>query len=491
MRKKTNPILHTAITVTAGITIIGVLVMNACTSQESHLELIEHGEFSEAQAIIEERLRSEPDLSDEKKRELQFEIERMARIRKDFTQTEEDAVEYIRRIIPDVSDEQIKGWESSKALEHMFIDGEKRYFNRAGRNLFRIDKDAKTAWEAKYSDKQATTGSGAALNLDQHNREVIEAALRTGKRFVEPVRIRVRQSVKVPDGMIPDGEILRCWIPFPREIAGRQEAIRLHHTTPDKHLVTDNDRYLQRTIYFEKETRGGEPTHFEVEYDYTSYGSYVPIEVEKVVPVEITPELAPFVAEVAPHIVFTPELRELNKRIIGEQTNPYLVASKLFEWVDNNIPWASAREYSTFRNISSYAYENMHGDCGIQTLLFMTLCRMNGIPTRWQSGWEYEPPNDSMHDWGMIYYEPYGWVPMDVTYGIRNSEDDRLKWFYLQGMDSYRLIFNDAYSQPLYPAKKHPRSETVDSQRGEVEWRGGNLYFDQWDWDFEWEVLDQ
>ena len=29
----------------------------------------------------------------------------------------------------------------------------------------------------------------------------------------------------------------------------------------------------------------------------------------------------------------------------------------------------------------------------------------------------------------------------------------------------------------------------VDLQRGEVEWRGGNLYFDQWDYQFEWTVL--
>jgi len=29
----------------------------------------------------------------------------------------------------------------------------------------------------------------------------------------------------------------------------------------------------------------------------------------------------------------------------------------------------------------------------------------------------------------------------------------------------------------------------VDSQRGEVEWRGGNLYFDQWDYEFEAHVL--
>jgi hypothetical protein len=79
---------------------------------------------------------------------------------------------------------------------------------------------------------------------------------------------------------------------------------------------------------------------------------------------------------------------------------------------------------------------------------------------------------------------------MDVTYGLRQSSDVRLKWFYLNGMDSYRLIFNDSYSQPFYPAKVYPRSETVDLQRGEVEWRGGNLYFNQWDWKLEWQVME-
>ena len=51
--------------------------------------------------------------------------------------------------------------------------------------------------------------------------------------------------------------------------------------------------------------------------------------------------------------------------------------------------------------------------------------------------------------------------------------------FYLGGLDAYRIAFNDDYSQPFVPPKQHFRSETVDLQRGEVEWRGGNLYFDQ------------
>jgi len=31
--------------------------------------------------------------------------------------------------------------------------------------------------------------------------------------------------------------------------------------------------------------------------------------------------------------------------------------------------------------------------------------------------------------------------------------------------------------------KKFLRSEPYDFQRGEVEWKGGNLYFDKWDYD--------
>ena len=34
----------------------------------------------------------------------------------------------------------------------------------------------------------------------------------------------------------------------------------------------------------------------------------------------------------------------------------------------------------------------------------------------------------------------------------------------------------------LFPAKIFPRSGTLDFQRGELEWRGGNIYFDKWDY---------
>jgi len=133
-----------------------------------------------------------------------------------------------------------------------------------------------------------------------------------------------------------------------------------------------------------------------------------------------------------------------------------------------------------------------HADCGQQTLLLMTLLRLNGIPTRWQSGMVFSDTDYSnIHDWGYLYLAPYGWVPMDVTTGRLQpgpGDDKALEWFYLGGLDAYRLAFNDDFGQAFVPAKQSFRSDNVDSQRGEVEWKGGNLYYDQWGYDFKWQI---
>lgn len=55
---------------------------------------------------------------------------------------------------------------------------------------------------------------------------------------------------------------------------------------------------------------------------------------------------------------------------------------------------------------------------------------------------------------------------MDVTTGQLASADPSLRWFYLGGLDAYRIAFNDGISTAFDPPKQFVRSETVDSQRG-------------------------
>jgi transglutaminase-like putative cysteine protease len=237
-------------------------------------------------------------------------------------------------------------------------------------------------------------------------------------------------------------------------------------------------------VYLEKRAVGGQQTRFKVQFEVTTEAHYQPIDPARVQPADAhDPALAPFMGAEPPQIVFSDKIKELSRQIVGDETNSYLKARRIFAWVYQNVPWTTAREYSTIECLPAYALTVGHGDCGIKTMTFMTLCRYNGIPARWETGWTTDPVKD-MHDWCEIYLAPYGWVPADVTYGVVDSADEREKWFYLGGIDALRFFVNTDYAQPLYPAKTYYRSEIVDFQRGEAEWRGGNLYFNQWSWGF-------
>ena len=51
----------------------------------------------------------------------------------------------------------------------------------------------------------------------------------------------------------------------------------------------------------------------------------------------------------------------------------------------------SRPEYSTIENIPEYVLDNHKGDCGQVSLLFITLCRISGIPAHFQSGFMMHP----------------------------------------------------------------------------------------------------
>ena len=474
----------------------GLFMFCAELNDADYKALIEQGEFTKASQTINYILATDTSLTDMDKYDLSFEIERLDRIEKDFTKTRQDVIDFIKEYIPDVSDDMIDRWEAEKSLEMMVIDGEKRYFKYAARNLFRINKECKAIWDEHHKGEvpEATDSTRSKLVFNKLDQKIIDYYHRTGGKYSNPAVRRIDYTLTVNADAVPDGEIIRCWLPYPREIQDRQTNIKLLETDPAEYLIAPNDLTLQRTIYFEKPAVKGEPTKFNVKYEYTIYGTYVDVVPENILPINPEGPLKPYIEEWPPHIVFTDTLRAISKSIVGDETNPFRIAQKIVHWIDDNIPWASAREYSTIRNLSEYPVINGHGDCGLQAMLMIALCRLNGIPARWQSGWIFEPSfadYDNMHDWGMIYYEPYGWLPLDPDYGVLESDNDELKYFLLHGMDNGRLIFNDDYSQDFYPKKIHPRSETVDSQRGEVEWRGGNLYFDQWDYEMNYETLGE
>lgn len=445
--------------------------------------LVDTGHFEGARARIAEAL-ARPGLTAPQRQALEFERERMRRIRLDFTLDEAQAQAKLREQIPDLRADEFAAWDRAGLLEYLIIDGDKRYFQRAPSNLFRLSEQALA--RRKPGAKPLSHGPMEVLNA--HHAEVRDAALKSGLAHAAPRRVRVTQSLTVEADAVPAGKTVRAWLPYPRALPRQQEGIRYLASTPAGHRIAPESA-LQRTVYLQQTAKAGEPTKFQVQYELTVYGQYRAIDPDKVVPAPVNQDTRPYLGERAPHMVYTDALRKFSREVVGDETNPYRIARKLYAAVDR-IPWAGAREYSTISNISDYALHAGHADCGQQTLLLMTLLRLNGIPARWQSGWVYgDDGYTNMHDWAWMYLAPYGWMPVDVTTGRLDSSDAQLADFYFGGFDAYRIAYNDDYGRDFVPAKTHERSETVDSQRGEVEWEGGNLYFDQWDYDYETQVL--
>ncbi|HEY5802632.1 MAG TPA: transglutaminase-like domain-containing protein, partial [Lysobacter sp.] len=417
---------------------------------------IDAGHFKQADAGIDAAL-AQSQLDPQARQALEFQRERMRRIRLDFPITEPEAKASLRELIPDMTEAEFAGWKAWNQLEHMVIDGVPYYFSRSVSNLFRVSPEA-----TARRTKPATRNDGPMESANAYHDEALAQARATGKTSVAPRRIRVTQSIIVNADAVPAGEAVRAWIPYPRAIAGQQEDIKLISSVPDRH-TTAPESTMQRTVYLEQPAVKATPTKFSVTYELTIFGQVHAIDPSKVVPAAASAELAPYLGERPPHIVFSDDIRAFSKKVVGDETNPYRIAQKLYSAVDA-IPWGGAREYSTITNISDYALHSDHADCGQQTLLLMTLLRLNGIPARWQSGMVYSDGSyDNLHDWGYMYLAPYGWVPMDVTTGqFKGASDPGVEWFYLGGLDAYRIAFNDDYGTDLVPRKQHFRSETVD-----------------------------
>lgn len=403
------------------------------------------------------------------------------RVRLDFSCTEEKFNSQIEKLTGKVTPDQIKAWDNNGWLEYRIIDGEKKYFNRAASNLFLL----------KSFHEKSKSQSGKTINPEliarlKNTEQVLKSA---GNSPVVPVKMKVTYTITVHPGVVPPGERLRCWLPWPKEGLPGQKEIKLLATSDPEYIISP-DSSIHSSVYMEKTSVKDTPSVFRIIYEYTSVARHFNMSAIKILPYKKDSyEYQKYTAEQLPHICFTDNVKNLADSLTTGVDDQAQIVRKIYMWFKENIPWAGALEYSTIPNIPEYVMTNRRGDCGMQTFLLISMLRYKGIPARWQSGWMMAPGYENLHDWCEVYFEGTGWIPVDVTYDLQKSENTSVREYFLSGLDSYRLIVNNNISGPLHPEKQFLRSEPYDFQRGEVEWKGGNLYFDKWDYDMKIEYL--
>ncbi len=429
-------------------------------------QLIAQGEFARAEKVMKslpKKVRQADAVRIDSLRTI------MQRIRTDFRITPEEGVKMIREKMPDATDAQIENWKRTRALEVMNIDGKEMWFRKSVGNLWLLGKE--------FAAQNAADNHESFLTRRKYYLE----AMRTpadANNVRDWRRMNITFTLDVDADAIPAGETLRVWMPFPYENL-RQKNIRLESSNRP---VTFSQGSQHHTVYMEAVVEKGKPTHFEYTFSY-DVGERHYSQQDLIAMLEPyntkSPEYIRFTGNEPRHVIITDEIRAMARRIVGNETNPVKQAAKIYEWIGYNLPWAGAREYSTLANIPQYVIENNHGDCGQVGLLYITLVRSLGIPARWESGWMLHPDEINWHDWCETYFEGIGWIPTDPSFG-RSAVGTALNDYYATGIDVYRMATNEGVGDKLSPPKTFIRSETVDFQPGEVEWRKGNLFYDKW-----------
>lgn len=432
---------------------------------EDILKMKWSGRLDQAKSMIEKRLEL-PHLPKAYRARLILELKNIGHLRLNYTRTKSEVLNDIRRRIPDFTMEEVDQCILEGKLEWIFIEGQEMFMPNTVNNLFNQNPDF---W---LRTAEGDTRSYEALD------SVMDALPSSGGDM--KAHIHIRHELKLKDEMVEEGRKIRVYLPVPLQ---RQQItnLKINSITPQP-LRMPQEEDVQPAAYFEAAAEKGQVFYVEYEFDnvtrYTDL-SLADFDAVAAAAAEGYPEeVLPFLKERGPHILFTPYLRSLAEELIGDETNPLKIARIFYDYITCSLSYSFVRDYAALDSIAEYMAINRKGDCGVMAILFITLCRIAGIPARWQSGLDAEPDDIGEHDWAQFYIPSMGWLYCDPSFGraarLRNRE--QLWNFFFGNLDPFRIPLNGDMQYDFVPAKKFIRFDPTDNQAGEIEYEDGGIY---------------
>ena len=385
---------------------------------------------------------------------LRVERHRMGRLAQQFCVTREAALAAIRAEWPEFTEGQLDDLIARKRIDWRFIDGEQRFLDNFLDSLRVYPAEVPGLKPADPTD----TAARAAMLDEMH-------AHGGASRI-----ITLKASISVP-GATP-GEMLRCWLPVPATCP-QQSEIEVTDWTSGV-LVAKEDAPARTAFWGSRENH-----EFEATYTYRIDAPYVdtlaPAPEKHVVADDTVTD--DDLAELAPHIVFTPYLITLTQRVAGDIERPIDRARAIYDYVTKNVDYRYQPSYAQLDCIPDGCAKSLRGDCGVMALTFITMCRIAGIPARWQSGLYVAPDQVGPHDWAMFYTEEFGWLWADCSFGssARREGDEARRLHYFGNLDPWRMVANTRFQAELAPACNGVRWDPFDNQMGEASIEGRGL----------------
>lgn len=416
------------------------------------------GDLEGAIKAINTRLKGE--LPDMVRARLECEKERIRRLPTQYPWNREQALAKLQELVPAVTGEMFDEWELQGRLDFIYINGEKRYFLRCHRSI------------AKHPELVRLAGREVKPDNDWLDPMIKEIKAQGSLTY----RITMDTGVYVEKEDFVPGDYL-VHMPFPA-VSAQQSDIRIIEGDPDGIAPEDAPA---RTAHWRRQLT--EWQDFGMKYSYVSRIKYA-APLHKAAPTEplypnVPAPCADDLAESGAFMRFTPYLKELATNLTNDAATDVEKAWKCYEFVTTKVDYSFMRDYFQIDNLNEFCAVNLRGDCGLQALLFIILCRINGIPARWQSGLALEPAYCGGHDWAQFYLEGWGWLFADCSYGgsaYRFGAKERHEFFF-GNLDPMRMVANREFQASLTPELSVLRVDPYDNQCGEIQRFGATLPF--------------
>jgi len=358
---------------------------------------------------------------------------------------------------PNVSAERRAGWIDGSGFASIRSDNETLYFEENVGNVPFHNFDLM---------RNATAAMGQNPLYDPLTKYAFAPKNASSGPYGEPVTWVGTENVSVPRDQLPANGMLKIWLPLPIE-TGPQTNVTIVSVEPAQYVKSATGTGADiGIVYLEVplEDLKGPFLNITATFRFVQHEEHFVIDPVKVLPYNTSSlEYRKYTAS-GTNIVITPEMKAKAQEIVGNETNPYLQAQKIYWYIVDTIPYSHAPHFQLATSgtpESEYILETGIGDCGTQSMYFAALCRSLGIPARAAGGYQIFPPeNGGTHFWAEYYLEGYGWIPVDVTaaetadWSYNATPEDRhiFKAYYFGSLDPYRYIIQKDVDIPLTPA---------------------------------------
>ena len=269
--------------------------------------------------------------------------------------------------------------------------------------------------------------------------------------YGDPVSFNGITELSVPRGDLPANGTLKVWMPVPIE-SGSQTNVTIVSVEPARYVKSSTGTAADLgLVYLEIPLDAIKDPYLNVSarFRFVQHEQRFTIDPAKVLPYNTSsPEYRKYTAP-SRNIVTSPGMKAKAQVIVGNETNPYLMAQKVYWDVVLTHPYSHAPHVwmdITGTPESLYVLKTGIGDCASQSAYFVALLRSLGIPARATGGYQMIDGPAGTHFWAEYYLEGYGWIPVDVTaaeggdwaYNATPAELQQFKTYYFGDLDPYR-----------------------------------------------------